>query len=140
MSKYMKMCNETVTVFNRRIDDSGDYIYIPSVISGVSWFCEIQSSVGQNGLNAANRLSVRVPVTANFYKKQYIDPKTYAKLDSVDGYFTFEMGDIIVKAVVTDMGLRPKQIQETYSDCLTIVGVTDNRRAPNAPHWRVIGS
>ena len=136
----MKLCNETVTVFNRRIDDSGDYIYIPSVISGVSWFCEIASSVGQNGLNAANRLSVRVPIQADFHGKSYIDPKTYARTNDVSDVFTFEMGDIIVKATVTDSGLRPKQIQDTYADCMTIVGVTDNRRAPNAPHWRVVGS
>ena len=136
----MKLCNETITVFNKRVDpNTGDNVYIPTVINGVSWFCEIATSVGQEGLNAANHVYVRVPIDADFGGKTYVDPIAYKQELIVAGTFTFDMGDIIVKAAITTEGLRPPQIQQTYSDCMTIVGVTDNRRAPNAPHWKVVG-
>lgn len=136
----MKLCNETVTVFNRRWDaEAGKDVYIPTIIHGVSWFCEIASAVDSTGLHAANRLYVRIPADANFGGKRYVDPVTFAAETIVSGLFTLSNGDVIVKAAVQDSTLKPAQLHERYADCMTILGVTDNRRAPNAPHWKVVG-
>ena len=53
----MKECNETITVFNTRLDDDKGYdLYVPTIIRGVSWFCEIASNVDSSGLKAADVL------------------------------------------------------------------------------------
>ena len=69
----------------------------------------------------------------------------------MSGLWTLQAGDIIVKASVpttrttTTNGVAttaaiawtPATLKKAYSDCVTVLGVTDNRRAPNAPHWKV---
>ena len=136
----MRLCNDTITVFNRKLDvENGWDVYIPTVISGVSWYGAVVTNVGDKGLNAAHQYTLRIPVDADFGGKTYVDPKTYKGETIVAGLFTFENGDKIVKGQV-DETLTPAQLEETYHDCITILGVTDNRRAPNAPHFKVVGS
>lgn len=135
----MKLCNETVTVFNKRIGDNGGYDYVPTVISGVSWFCRIESTVN-DGLKAANQFIIRIPLDADFGGKSYVDPVAYGEANDVSGVFTLAQGDIIVKASVAVAPMTPAELKERYSDYCTILGVTDDRRAPNAKHWRVVGS
>ena len=136
----MKLCNETVTVFNKKLDvDNGWDVYIPTIITGVSWYCEIASNVDSTGLHAANRFTIRIPVDADFGEKEYVDPITYANETIVAGVFTLANGDIIVKAAISDDTLTPAQLKEAHYEYCTILGVTDNRRAPNAPHFKVVG-
>ena len=136
----MHLCNETVTVFNKKLDaDRGWDVYNPTVITGVSWYCEIASSVDANGLHAANRFTIRIPTDANFGGKTYIDPIAYANEPITADVFTLANGDIIIKGETTE-SLSPAQLKELYPDFCTILGVTDNRRAPNAPHFKVVGS
>ena len=136
----MKLCNETVTVFNKRLDiQNGWDVYVPTVIKGVSWYCEIASNVDNTGLHAANRYTLRIPIDADFGGKAYLDPIAYAKEMIVSGVFTLRNGDIVARAAITDESLTPAQLHDMY-ECMTILGVTDNRRAPNAPHFKVVGS
>lgn len=75
----MKECNETITVFNTRLDDDKGYdLYVPTIIRGVSWFCEIASNVDSSGLKAANKFIIRIPVDADFSDKAYVPPAAYA--------------------------------------------------------------
>lgn len=135
----MKLCNETITIFNAKLDkDSGNDLYCPTVISGVSWFCETVSAVSE-GLKAANKFTVRVPEDADFAGKAYADPLAYAEAEDVSGLFTLKSGDIVVRGAVTETGLRPAALHKNY-EAFTILGVTDNRRAPHASHWKVIGA
>ena len=137
----MKLCNETVTVFNKKLNsEKGWNSYIPTVIHGVSWYCEIASVVDGSGLHAANHFTIRIPEDADTGNKSYADPITYADEPISSGLWTLANGDILVKAEVTDDTLTPAQIHATSSDCCTVLGVTDNRRAPNAPHFKVVGS
>ena len=135
----MKLCNEIITVFNRRMDADGFPIYYPTIIGGVSWYSHIITSVDNNGLHAADSFVIRIPVDANFGDSIYVDPVTYKDTASAENVFTLAQGDIVVKAAVYG-SMTPKELHETYHECFTIQGVTDNRRAPNAPHWRVVGS
>ena len=135
----MRLTNETITVFNAKLDTELDKdVYIPSVIKGVSWYCEIVSAV-DDGLKAANKFIVRIPEDADFDEKAYVLPQDYAAANDVSGLFTLASGDIIVKGEVSETGLKPKDLHERY-EAFTILGVTDNRRAPRAPHWKVVGS
>lgn len=136
----MKLCDETITVFNKRqAQDTGYDVYIPTVITGVSWFCEIASTVDTSGLKAANKYTIRIPTDADFSGKNYVTPAKYAESDEKTS-FTLGNGDIIVKAAITDTGLKPADLQAQYGDIATVLGVTDNRRTKNAPHWKVVGA
>lgn len=135
----MKLCDETITVFNSRLNtetDSDDYI--GTVITGVSWFCEIVSAVDK-GLKAANKFIIRIPIDAYFGGKAYASPLDYAAAEDVRGLFTIKNGDIIVRGAVTATGLRPAALHKNY-EAFTVLGVTDNRRARHEPHWKVVGA
>lgn len=135
----MNLCNETITVFNAKLNTGTDTDdYNATVISGVSWFCEIVSAV-DNGLKAANKFTIRIPADADFGGKAYVSPLDYAGAQDVSGLFTLQNGDIVVKGAVTGSGLRPAQLHKLY-EAFTILGVTDNRRTANAPHWKVVGA
>lgn len=135
----MNLCNETITVFNPKLNTAtGNDEYHGTVITGVSWFCEIVSTVNE-GLKAANKFTIRIPEDADFSGKTYADPLTYAGAEDVSGLFTLRNGDIVVRGAVTVTGLRPAELHKNY-EAFTILGVTDNRRVPNAPHWKVVGA
>lgn len=136
----MKLCTETITVFNRRINTENRMEeYVPTVISGVSWYSHMRTSVGEKGLNSANEFTVRIPVDADFGNKTYVDKKTYREETIVAGIFTLADDDIVIKGTFENV-TNPALLVETNVDCFRILGVTDNRRAPNAPHFRVVGS
>ncbi len=135
----MRLCDETITVFNAKFNiDKGSDDYIGSVISGVSWFCEIASTVDQ-GLKAADKFIVRIPQTADFGGKTYAAPLDYAGAEDASALFTLQNGDIVVRGSVSGGGHKPVDLHKNY-EAFTILGVTDDRRAPNAPHWKVIGA
>ena len=136
----MQLCNETITVFNARFDAENDKdIYIPTVIIGASWYCEIASTVDSSGLRAADKYTIRIPVNADFGGKVYVDPINYASADP-NSVFTLKNGDIIVKGDASGIDdPRPAVLQTMFSELVTVLGVTDDRRAPNAPHWKVVG-
>lgn len=134
----MKQCMDTITVFNERFDDTYGYdTYIPTVIKGVSWYDHVESVVTNDGLKAANKITIRIPVDADFGGRAYVDPVGYTAADT-GVFFTLKQGDFIVKGE-EHASLTPAQALEKYGTIATILGVTDNRRAPNAKHWRVVG-
>ena len=138
----MRLCNDTITVFNARYDKDNDRdVYCATVITGVSWYDEIASTVDSSGLKAADKYTIRIPVDADFGGKTYVDPVTYAGATGDPAtMFTLKSGDIIVKgAVSAGVDPRPSELQKAYAEVATVLGVTDNRRAPKAPHWKVVG-
>ena len=153
----MKLCNDTITVFNARVDSTtGGNVWMPTVITGASWYMTDASTVdtSKGGLVAANKATIRIPEDANTGGKAYTDPVSYKASTSVSGLWTLQNGDIIVKGsvpaseTVTNNGVSstvpinwtPAKLKKAYADCVTVLGVTDNRRAPNAPHWRITGT
>ena len=136
----MKLCSDTITIFNKRIDtENGWDTYIPTIITGVSWYGDVATNLGEKGLNAANLFKIRIPIDADFSEKTYVTPNEYAEETIISGIFTIANGDVIVKDAVTDSTLTPAELKEKYPYCCTVLGVTDNRRAPNAKHFKVVG-
>lgn len=138
----MKLCEDTLTLFNARLDKVNDTtVYEKTVISGISWYSTIKTVVGDTGLKSANQFTIRIPLDADFSGKAYCDPASYTGAEDVSGLFTLRQGDVIVKGAVPSSITTPVQAHKAYPDqAFTIQGVTDNRRAPNAKHWRVVGS
>nr|DAQ24265.1 MAG TPA: hypothetical protein [Caudoviricetes sp.] len=135
----LRLCNEIITIINSRFDSEQDCdAYSATVVSGASWFCEIASNVDGSGLKAADKYTIRIPQKADC-GKAYVDPLAYESADP-SAAFTLKNGDIVVRGAVTGEDLRPSALQKRYSEVVTILGVTDNRRAPHAPHWKVVGA
>ena len=139
----MKLCNDTITVFNSRVDpDAGGNVWVPTVITGAGWYMTDASTVdaSKGGLVAANKATIRIPEDANTGGKTYADPIAYRDAEDVSGLWTLQNGDIIVKGSATGADWTPARLKKAYAECVTVLSVTDNRRAPNAPHWRVTGT
>ncbi len=139
----MKLCNDVITVFNARVDpETGGNVWAATVITGASWWATDASTVdaSKGGLVAANRATIRIPVEADTGGKAYADPVSYASAEDVSGFWTLKGGDIVVRAAVEDGDWTPARLKAAYADCVTVLGVSDNRRFPNAPHWRVTGT
>lgn len=140
----MKLCTDTITVYNNYTDPTTKYkVYLPTIIKNVSWFGEVQVLVGSDGLLSADMYTVRIPEDADFGNKIYLDPKAFSAIpnDEMPNYWTLSQGDTIVKGAVSDTGenAKPAKLEAKYVDTITIVSVTDNRTRPNAPHWKVVG-
>ena len=136
----MKLCNDTITVFNARVDpETGGNVWVPTVIAGAGWYLTDASTVdaSKGGLVAANKATIRIPVDADTAGKAYADPVSYASAEDVSGLWTLKGGDIVVKGEVSGDSWTPAKLKAAYADCVTVLGVTDNRRAPRAPHWKV---
>lgn len=135
----MRLCSKTVTLINARFDKQADKtIYAATVLRGVSWFDTIKSSVDSKGLNAANSAVIRIPEGVDAGGKAWVDPMGYTAAGDVSGMWTLNEGDILVPGEYSG-DLTPTAIHKIHGAC-TILGVTDNRRAPNAPHWKVVGA
>ena len=120
----VKLCNVIVTVFNAHVDpDVGGNVWTPTVITGASWWATDASTVdtSKGGLVAVNKVIARIPA------------------ESAPAGLTLKNGDLIVKGDASAVqNPTPSKLKDLYgADCATILGITDNRRAPNAPHWRV---
>ena len=137
----MFLCDDSITVFNVRLDQNKGYdVYTPTIIKGVSWHCEIASNVDSNGLKAANKFTIRIPVDADFSGKQYVLPVEYLNNADPESVFTLAQGDLIVHAEESS-ALTPAQLHDKYGEVVRILGVTANNRGrTKAPHWKVVGS
>ena len=135
----MRLCNETITVFNALFNAENDCdVYIPTVISGVSWFEDVKSTVDSSGLKAASKCTIRIPCNADFHGKTYVNPLVYNGGASV---FTLKPGDIIVKGDASNVSdPRPATLKTSFPECVTVLGITDSRRAPKSKHWKVVGA
>ena len=123
----MKLCNDTISVFTARVDpDLGDDVWTPTVIKDVSWYATDASTVdaSKGGLVAANKVTVRIP--ANVFPEG----------------LELKNGDVIVKADASGVAdPTPAKLKHIYGgDSMTVLAVTDSRRAPRAPHVRVVGT
>lgn len=102
-------------------------------------YSEIVANVDSAGLKAANKFTIRIPENADFGGKIYVSPLEYAETEDASNLFTLKNGDIVVRGAVTVSGVKPADLHKLY-EAFTVLGVTDNRRAPNAPHWKVVGA
>ena len=135
----MKEANKVITVFNARMDAAGGFDeYYPTIIRNVSVFLQVASEVTLSGLNAANKVTVRIPIDADFSGKEYVKPVHFAAADPAAA-FTLKQGDVIIEGEETEH-LNPVQLKAKYGEVITILGVTDNRSRPREPHWKVVGT
>ena len=135
----MRGCSETITLFNARRDgETGGFVYLPTVIAGCSWHRGQRVAIdAEGGLVAADEVTVRIPVDADFGGRAYVDPVAWRA--GGEG-FTLQGGDIAVKGRVTGDDWTPAALKAAFAECFTVLGVTDNTGAPRGGHWRLTGA
>lgn len=137
----MKLCNETITVFNTYIDPITRLNnYLSTQIVGASWFGEVISTVNDDGLISASKYHIRIPINADMGGKTFVSPKEYASALDKSKLWTLNEGDTIVKGSVSSSHTtaKPSVLRDNYDEVVTVVNFTDNRRVSNAPHWKVV--
>lgn len=123
----MQLCNDTVSLFNRVLDPATrTHVFRKTLLEGVSWYGRDISAVTNDGLKTARQYTVRIP-----FDDGYVPPKEYAG----EGW-TLQTGDFMAKG---DVEYTPAMQQAYGGSCMTITGVTDNRRAPRGKHFKVVG-
>lgn len=86
----MQLCNDTITLYNRRFDPDEDCdVYERTVIRGVHWFNSEATTVDSTGLKAANKVTIRIPTDADFGGKVYLPPKQYVHYTGIKTKGTF---------------------------------------------------
>ena len=136
----MRLANETITVFNKRANTDGGYTWNPTTITGASWYeSDAQTVDPQGGFVAAGKITIRIPTNADAGGKTYADPLTYRNAADVSALWTLEGGCVIVRGAVTGNTWTPKTLAAAYAGICTVMAVTDNRRAPREPHFKVVG-
>ncbi len=137
----MFLCNDTITLFNAFHDPENDEdVWYKTIINGVSWYDKYIASVTANGLKSSETYVIRIPEDVDAEGKSYIDPMAYAELGNWVEHYTLRVGDIIVKGAIEAEDVRPATLHASNFKCMTILGVIDNRRALNAPHFKVTGA
>lgn len=139
----MRLCDDVITVFNKRVDpESGGSAWKGTVIRGASWFATDAATVdtAKGGLVAANKCVIRIPEDADTDGKAYVDPPGYAGAEDVCGLWTLADGDVVVKGEAYGEDWNPASLTKGFADCVKVLGVTDNRRASQARHWKVVGT
>lgn len=139
----MKLCDETVTVYNARVDPATRMeAYTPTVLRGVSWHCRTEAKVTDSGLKAANVFTLRIPEDADAGGRTWAEPGEYRDAADVRGLWTLGKSDVIVKGEAAQSGQTPARLRERYGaeNVLTVLSVTDNRRAPKGKHFKVTGA
>ena len=130
----MKLCDESVTVFNARVDPAlGSEVYAATVLRGVSWRGEAASAVESGGTRVADRVVVRIPEGVDAGGKVYVSPEGYRRAGEVGGLWTLQKGDFVLRGVAAD-------VEEPWSaGAAVVLGVSDNRRGRLGRHWKVVG-
>lgn len=121
----VKLCNDTITVFTASVDqETKTTVYAPTVIAGVSWFAANVDTVDpKGGLVAARKVIVRIPA------------------EVLPAGLEIRAGDIVVRESLSGSGWTPAFIKRCHGDkMITVLAVTDNRRAPNGAHVKVVGA
>jgi hypothetical protein len=135
----MKLSTDVITVYNKYTDPTTRFQkYIPTVIKNIHWFGEQQVNVISTGLYEADKYTIRVPIDADFGGKEYVTPKTYERSTDRTNQFTFAEGDVIVHGEHVVENAKPAMLQEEFDDVVIVLSITDNSKAPNAQHWKVV--
>ncbi|MDC9367325.1 DUF6751 family protein [Clostridioides difficile] len=111
---------DNITLYNKYYDKYSDKtLYKRAYLIGVDYQVSKNISVTDKGLLSADSVKVIVPFSANARGKKYIDPFKYYELDEIEKekFYTFKVGDIIVKEVVDFeiTSVKPYTLRELQS-------------------------
>lgn len=113
------MYDNTVTVFNKHINENGNVYWYPHVISGCYLMEDKTANIAKTGLDSADSVSLHIRYARSDGKvlvcdKEYVPPKEWLKLKDCDRKITFSKGDFFYsgeypEAVINDEDYTSRQ-------------------------------
>ncbi|NFF80380.1 hypothetical protein FC764_03790 [Clostridium botulinum] len=120
--------NADITIYNRYYDNENAYdMYKRAIIEGVNWQSKRNATVSDKGVNVADSTLIFIDKLDN-----YVSPRRFAKLEDKSNYFTFAIGDKIVKGNIDFEVRKIADLDKNFDDVVTIMSV---RELSN--HWEV---
>ena len=132
--------NANLTVYNKYIDPTTRSEKYQRVgIVGVAWENRKAANVrSTGGLAAADQARVFIPLARG---TNFLKPKAWQALTTKTGKWTLQVGDLIVKGLVSDeiqTGFTVTQLKAKYDDVLVITSVdTMDAGSPGMQHWNL---
>lgn len=121
--------NTDITIYNRIYDFATRLdTWKRTIIEGVSFFRDVKTNLGENGLTTADLYKIRIPEENC---RGYVPPKDFTGADNT---WTIQNDDYIVQGKSTVEIIRPKEL----IGGIRINSWSDNRRG-SVPHIRIGG-
>jgi len=114
--------NCSITIYNKYIA-SGTETYQRTQILDVEWENRKAANIIKSGLLAADQATIFIPFAP---AASYLAPKAWLALVSKTGKWTLQVGDYLVKGLVTDEitgGFTMTSLKAKYDDVLQIKSV-----------------
>ena len=116
----MRHADKTVTVYQKQWDaDRGVDAYQGTVVSGVSFFSKIATTVSTDGLKAACEATLRIPLVV------------------LPSGLSLKNGDLVCEGALQTNPAGRLEIDNISSQVFTIVGITRNTSG-REPHVKVV--
>ena len=114
------MYNDTITIFNRKIDDNGDY-WFPTVLHNVHLNTDRAAILARYGENTQDSASLNVKYrfedgVKKIEGKTWVPPKEFDKLDNVSEHITFKSGDTFDFFIKGEWGSVNPVNNDEYAD------------------------
>ena len=132
--------NANATLYNKYTDPvTRSEKYQRVGIVGVAWENRKAANVrSMGGLAAADQARVFIPLARG---TNFLKPKAWQALTTKTGKWTLQVGDLIVKGLVSDeiqTGFTVTQLKAKYDDVLVITSVdTMDAGSPGMQHWNI---
>lgn len=130
------MFTDTVTIFRKAYNPATGFDeYTKTVLAGVSWYSQLKTVQGNNGIAFAKLFKMRIPVSVGkkfAFPLDFTDPETQ---------YTIQPGDLVFKGTVTEDLQAGSAIGALQSKCpehFTVLALHDNR-GKMLPHVYVEG-
>ena len=112
--------NADITLYNRRLDKTTrQYIYKRTVLCGVHWYTDQKVAVSDKGLDSADSIKIRIPMTGR--KETFLEP------------------EVFVKGILEDEIAKESDLEKKGLLFGRILSHSDNRRGLE-PHIRIGGA
>lgn len=131
--------NSDLTVYNKSVDASTRAeVWSSYQITGVMWENCKAANVIRSGLLEADKVAVYIPYARG---AAYLSPRVWQALSVKTGYWTLQVGDVIVRGLVNetiDADYTISDLKREYDDVMTIRSVDAmDGGMPYMRHWQV---
>ena len=131
--------NADLTIYNKYYNPTTKVeVYQRTQIVGVVWENRKAANVIKSGLISADQAAIYIPMARG---ANYLQPIAWQALVSKVGKWTLQIGDFVVKGIVTDTvdgSFTISDLKAKYNNVLSIKSVdTMDRGNARMKHWQV---
>lgn len=126
-----------MTIYNKYFSvDRGEYIWERYGIAEVFWD-STRNVLFDKGFTSSDSCTVHVPFYSN-YMNSFVDSITFQS--NPNGNWTIQIGDIIVKGLITDEITKQSDLESKYENVFNVTSYTINDfGSSNMRHFKIVG-